>query len=68
MNVSDSSVMDFIVKHSKGFGSLFYIVNPYESMFEKEEDIPTPNYTQKVKSMIDSVLVLIYSSESDASA
>jgi len=56
------------VKHSKGFGSLFYIVNPYESMFEKEEDIPTPNYTQKVKSMIDSVLVLIYSSESDASA
>ena len=32
----------------KELGSLFYVVNPYETMFEKVSDIPTPDWTAKV--------------------
>ena len=32
----------------KELGSLFYIVNPYESMFEQVSDIPTPDWVAKV--------------------
>ena len=32
----------------KELGSLFYIVNPYETMFEKVSDIPTPDWVAKV--------------------
>ena len=32
----------------KVLGSLFYVVNPYETMFEKVSDIPTPDWTAKV--------------------
>ena len=32
------------MEHLKGFGSLFYMVNPYETMFEKVEDVPNPGY------------------------
>jgi len=31
-------------RHLKGFGSLFYVVNPYETMFEKVSDVPNPGY------------------------
>merc|ERR1712062_467616 len=31
-------------RHLKGFGSLFYVVNPYETMFEKVSDLPNPGY------------------------
>ena len=40
--------MEAIVRHLKGFGSLFYLVNPYETMFEKEEDIPRPDWVSSV--------------------
>ena len=30
----------------KELGSLFYVVNPYETMFEKVSDIPTPAVTR----------------------
>ena len=32
------------MEHLKGFGSLFYVVNPYKTMFEKIEDVPNPGY------------------------
>ena len=32
----------------KGLGTLFYVVNPYETMFEKVSDLPTPDWTAKV--------------------
>ncbi len=48
MNVSGSTMADFLTKHAKNFGGLFYLVNPYESMFENEKDIPKPNWTERV--------------------
>jgi hypothetical protein len=41
--------MDFVTEHVKGFGSLFYMVNPYETMFEKPEDLPHPNWSNVIK-------------------
>jgi hypothetical protein len=41
--------MEFAVKHLKGFGSLFYTVNPYETMFETLDQLPHPNWTAKVR-------------------
>ena len=35
-------------RHLKGFGSLFYVVNPYETMFEKVSDLPNPGYLSTV--------------------
>lgn len=37
--------MDFLVRHAKGFGTLFYAVNPYETMFETIKDLPHPSWT-----------------------
>ena len=39
--------MDFLIEHLKGFGTLFYMVNPYDTMFENLDDLPHPNYTAK---------------------
>ena len=41
--------MDFAVRFAKGMGSLFYLVNPYETMFEKVEDLPHPGWTASVR-------------------
>ena len=35
----------------KGLGTLFYVVNPYETMFEKVSDLPHPDWTAKVISI-----------------
>ena len=32
----------------KGLGTLFYVVNPYETMFKKVYDLPSPDWTAKV--------------------
>jgi len=40
--------MDFLVRHAKGFGTLFYAVNPYETMFETIKDLPHPSWTAQV--------------------
>ena len=37
--------MDFFIEHLKGFGTLFYLVNPYETMYETVDDLPHPNWT-----------------------
>ena len=37
--------MDFLIEHLKGFGTLFYLVNPYETMYETVDDLPHPNWT-----------------------
>ncbi len=41
------------MEHLKGIGSLFYLVNPYETMFEKVSDIPKPDWTAKVYAYIN---------------
>ena len=33
----------------KNLGTLFYVVNPYETMYEKTADLPTPDWTAKVR-------------------
>ena len=45
--------MDFVVKHLKGFGTLFYAVNPYESMFENMDDLPHPDWITKVSTFLN---------------
>ena len=45
--------MDFLLHHAKGFGTLFYAVNPYESMFETVEQIPHPSWVAKVGTKIN---------------
>jgi hypothetical protein len=47
--------MDYLVHHAKGFGSLFYLVNPFESMFETIDQLPHPNWTAKVSSKFSPV-------------
>lgn len=42
--------MDFLLEQAKGMGSLFYLVNPYETMFKTPEEIPSPSYSFKVSS------------------
>jgi alkylglycerol monooxygenase len=39
--------MDFLLHHAKGFGSLFYLINPYESMFETIDQLPNPSWFTK---------------------
>lgn len=41
--------MEAVIHHAKGLGSLFYLVDPYETSYEKVEDIPKPNWTTKVR-------------------
>ena len=36
------------MEHLKNIGTLFYIVNPYESMYEKLSDLPNPDWFTKV--------------------
>lgn len=36
---------------ANGFGSLFYLVNPYESMYKTVKDMPHPNVVEAVSSM-----------------
>jgi hypothetical protein len=50
--------MDFLVEHAKGFGTLFYMVNPFETMFEKIEDLPHPNWTAQVGFLLSKILIL----------
>ena len=40
--------MDFIGKTARGFGYLFYLVNPYETLFESHKDVPKPDFVAKV--------------------
>jgi hypothetical protein len=37
---------------ARGFGCLFYLVNPYETMFQSHKDVPKPDYVAKVRSKI----------------
>ncbi len=36
----------------KGLGTLFYAVNPYETMYKTVADLPTPDWTAKVRKFI----------------
>ena len=36
------------MKHVKSIASLFYVINPYETMFEEVSDIPKPDWITKV--------------------
>ena len=40
--------MEFVTDFAKGLGTLFYVVNPWETMFENVEDLPHPSWTEKV--------------------
>jgi len=42
----------------KELGSLFYVVNPYETMFEKVSDIPTPDWTAKASPFFFGMILL----------
>lgn len=35
--------------HLAKFASLFYIVNPYDSMFEKVSELPVPDFLAQVR-------------------
>ena len=35
-------------KHLKSLGSLFYIVNPYETMYKEVPDVPKPGWIAEV--------------------
>ena len=41
--------MDILVEVFWGFGSLFYIVNPFATMFKEVKDLPDPDYVAKVR-------------------
>lgn len=43
-----SNFTSTIMSVLKQGGTMFYLVNPYELMYEKVEDIPKPNITSKV--------------------
>ena len=43
-----SSTMKSFSEHFKDAGALFYVVNPYDSLFKDVEDIPKPSYLAKV--------------------
>ncbi|TRY69032.1 hypothetical protein TCAL_01416 [Tigriopus californicus] len=43
---------------ANGFGSLFYLVNPYESMYKTVEDMPHPNVVEKAGSYFFVLIVL----------
>ena len=42
----------------KVLGSLFYVVNPYETMFEKVSDIPTPDLIAKALPFLFGMILL----------
>ena len=39
---------DFTMKTIEKIGWQFYLVNPYDHMYEKVEDLPNPTYTNQV--------------------
>ena len=36
------------MEHLKAIGTLFYVIDPKETMFEKVSDIPKPDFTTRV--------------------
>ena len=36
------------MEHLKGLGTLFYVIDPYSTMFEKISDLPHPDFMSKV--------------------
>ena len=36
------------MEHLKGIGTLFYVINPYSTMYENISDIPKPDFMSKV--------------------
>jgi len=57
-NVTFSS-SEFISRHLWGMGSLFYVVKPSETTFEKVEDLPHPDWITKVRARSFSVCPLL---------
>ena len=44
------------MEHLKGLGTLFYVIDPYSTMYEKISDLPHPDFMSKVLTNI--VLIL----------
>ena len=36
------------MEHLKAIGTLFYVIDPKETMYEKVSDIPKPDFTTRV--------------------
>ena len=36
------------MEHLKGLGTLFYVIDPYSTMYEKISDLPHPDFMSKV--------------------
>lgn len=37
-----------VLDHIKNVGTLFYVIDPYSTMYEKEADIPKPDWLARV--------------------
>lgn len=44
--------MESLGTAARGFGYLFYLVNPFETMFQSPEDVPKPDYVAKVRMLL----------------